>query len=148
MMIILGSDHSGFMLKEYIKEFLRSKNISYRDFGAHSEASVDYPAYAIKVAQVVANEPDSQGILCCGTGIGMSIAANKVKGIRAALCNDLFCAQMSREHNNANILCLGARVVSAKLGLKIVETFLATNFDGGRHSKRLNQIREFEKKEY
>ncbi len=148
MVIVLGADHGGFMLKEHIKKYLRTKDIPHRDFGTHSEASTDYPDYALKVAQIVADDPDSIGILCCGTGIGMSIAANKVKGIRAALCNDLYCAEMSRKHNDANILCLGARVVDAKIGLNIVETFLTTKFEGGRHSKRLNIIREFEEKEY
>jgi ribose 5-phosphate isomerase B len=146
MVIVLGADHGGFMLKEHIKKYLKANDIPHRDFGTHSEASTDYPDYALKVAQVVADDPDSIGILCCGTGIGMSIAANKVKGIRAALCNDLFCAEMSRKHNDANILCLGARVIDTKLGLDIVETFLNTEFEGGRHSKRLNIIREFEKR--
>lgn len=145
-MIIIGSDHGGFTLKEHIKEFLQSQNIPYEDLGTFSEESVDYPDYAIKVAQAVANDPSTQGILCCGTGIGMSIAANKVKGIRAALCQDLFCAQMSRRHNDANILCLGARVIDKELALKIVQTFLTTKFDGGRHSNRLNKIHEIEKR--
>ncbi len=145
-MIILGSDHGGFALKEYIKEFLKSKDIPHEDLGTFSEESVDYPDYAIKVAQMVANDPSSQGILCCGTGIGMSIAANKIQGIRAALCQDLFCAQMSRKHNDANILCLGARIIDKELALKIVQTFLTTKFDGGRHSNRLNKIQKFEKR--
>ncbi len=145
-MIILGSDHGGFQLKELVKNFFNSQNASYSDVGTYDENLVDYPDYALKVAlQVVSNE-NNLGILCCGTGIGMSIAANKIPGVRAALCQDVFCAEMARRHNNANILCLGGRVLEPDTAIEMVRTFLITKFDGGRHAVRLEKIRSIETK--
>lgn len=144
-MIILGSDHGGFQLKESIKNFLNSQNAAYSDVGTYSDNSVDYPDYALKVASQVISSEENVGILCCGTGIGMSIAANKVPGVRAALCHDVFCAEMSRRHNNANILCLGGRILDNDIAIEIVRTFLITKFDGGRHAIRLEKIKLIEK---
>lgn len=144
-MIALGSDHGGFELKETIKSFLQNEKIQAKDFGTFSNDSVDYPVYAEKVARSIQEGETQTGILCCGTGIGISIAANKFSGIRAALCTNEFCAEMSRRHNNANVLCLGGRVIEKDLALRIVKIFLSTPFDRGRHEKRLNQISDFEK---
>ena len=142
-MIAVGSDHGGFELKQEILAYLKEKGLEYRDFGCYDEKSCDYPEYAHAVAHAVAQGECERGILICGTGIGMSMAANKVPGIRAALCGDCFSAQMTREHNDANILALGARVVGPGLALKIVETFLTTAFSGEeRHARRIAQIEE------
>ncbi|MFT5874542.1 MAG: ribose 5-phosphate isomerase B [Clostridium sp.] len=146
MKIALGSDHGGFNLKKEIIVYLESKNIEVTDFGTYTEDSCDYPEYALKVAQEVVAENFELGILICGTGIGIGIAANKVPGIRAALCSDTFSAHASREHNNANILTLGARVVGTGLALDIVETFISSEFQGDRHQKRIDKITEIEKK--
>ncbi len=144
MTIAIGSDHGGFRLKEEIKNLLEEKNLAYRDFGTHSTDSVDYPDIASSVAgAVVAGECD-RGILICGTGIGISIAANKINGIRAALCHDVFSAQMSREHNDANILAMGERVIGPGLARAIVEKWLTTEFSGGRHAGRVCKISELE----
>ena len=140
-MIALGCDHGGYSLNEEVKKHLEERNIAYKDYGCDSTESCDYPIYAKKVAQAVASKECEQGILICGTGIGISIAANKVKGIRAALCHDCFSAQATREHNNANILAMGARVVGPGLALKIVDTFLDTEFSNDeRHIRRINMI--------
>ena len=142
-MIAVGCDHGGFELKQEILAYLKGKGLEYRDFGCYDEKSCDYPEYAHAVAHAVAQGECERGILICGTGIGMSMAANKVPGIRAALCGDCFSAQMTREHNDANILALGARVVGPGLALKIVETFLTTAFSGEeRHARRIAQIEE------
>ncbi|WP_291634576.1 ribose 5-phosphate isomerase B [Clostridium sp.] len=146
MKIALGSDHGGFNLKKEIIEHLKSKNIEVIDFGTYTEDSCDYPEYAFKVAREVVVENFELGILICGTGIGIGIAANKVPGIRAALCSDTFSAHASREHNNANILTLGARVVGTGLALDIVDTFISSEFQGDRHQKRIDKITEIEKK--
>lgn len=138
--IAIGSDHGGFELKAKIAEYLKSKGIEYRDFGTFSNESCDYPVFAKEVALEVSKGAFSKGILICGTGIGVSIVANKVKGIRAALCYDTFCAKMSREHNNANILCLGQRVLAQDSALEIVDIWLNTDFEGGRHLARVNMI--------
>lgn len=138
--IVVGSDHGGFQLKSKITEFLRGKNIKFEDFGTYDEESCDYPDIAKKIAERVADKTFEFGIIVCGTGIGVSIAANKIKGIRAALCNDTFSAKMSREHNNANILCLGQRVIGEGLALDIVETWLNSEFEGGRHKRRVDKI--------
>ena len=143
--IAIGSDHGGVHLKAHIKEYLTSKGIEVEDFGTTGEESVDYPDYAKKVADVVASGQFKQGILICGTGIGISIAANKVKGIRAALCGDVFSARMSREHNNANILCMGERVIGVGLAETIVDAWLNSEFAGGRHERRVNKIMDLEK---
>ncbi|KXG76245.1 ribose 5-phosphate isomerase B [Thermotalea metallivorans] len=146
MKIALGSDHGGFHLKEMIKRYLEERGIGYRDFGTNSTESVDYPEFGMKVAEAVVSGEYDRGIVCCGTGIGISISANKVPGVRCAVVSDTYSAQMSREHNNANILALGERVVGAGLALKIVEVWLETEFAGGRHERRVNQIGDIEKK--
>ncbi len=142
-MIGIGSDHGGFNLKEEIIKYLKENNIPFKDYGTYSTEAVDYPIYAKKVAEDVANNKLDKGILICGTGIGISIAANKVKGIRAALCHDVFSAKATREHNNANILAMGERVIGVGLALEIVKTFLETPFSNEeRHIKRINMIEE------
>ena len=142
-MIAIGSDHGGFALKQEIIGYLEEKGFEYKDFGAYTEASCDYPVYAKKVAEAILAGECEKGILICGTGIGISITANKYKGIRAALCHDCFSAQATREHNDANIVAMGARVVRAGLAIKIVETFLNTEFSGDeRHINRIRQIEE------
>jgi ribose 5-phosphate isomerase B len=146
MKIALGSDHGGLSLKKEIIKHLECKNIEVKDFGTHTEESCDYPDYALKVAEEVVAQNFELGILICGTGIGISIAANKVPGIRAALCSDTFSAHATREHNNANILALGARVVGPGLALDIVDAFIDAKFEGDRHQKRVNKITEIEKK--
>ena len=146
MKIALGSDHGGFSLKKVIISHLESKNIEVTDFGTHNEASCDYPDYALKVAEEVVAQNFELGILICGTGIGIGIAANKVPGVRAALCSDTFSAHSTREHNNANILTLGARVVGEGLALDIVDTFINAKFQGDRHKNRIDKIAEIERK--
>ncbi len=143
-MIALGCDHGGYNLMREIKAMLDEKGLSYRDFGTDSEKSVDYPDYARPVAEAIARGECERGILICGTGIGMSLAANKVRGIRAALCADCFSAEMTRRHNDANILCLGERVTGPGLAKMIAEIFLQTGFEGGRHTARVDKIRGLE----
>lgn len=141
MKIAIGSDHGGFDYKEKICSWLRDNNYEVKDFGTNSIESCDYPIFAKAVASAVASGEYERGILICGTGIGMSITANKFKGIRAALCSDLFSAKATREHNNSNILCLGARVISEELALQIAETWLKTSFSGDeRHIRRIGMI--------
>lgn len=145
MRIAIGSDHAGVMLKSEIAALLKSLNHTYEDFGTLDTRSVDYPDIAHAVAQAVADRSFDLGILICGTGIGMSIAANKTPGIRAAVCGDTFSAHASREHNDANILCLGARVVGPGLALDIVRTWLASDFSQeDRHARRVGKIRQME----
>lgn len=144
MCIALGCDHRGFRIKQAIMEFLPKLNHDYHDFGCYNIESVDYPDIAQKVAEAVTSGDFAQGILVCSTGIGMSMAANKIKGIRAALCHDTFMAQRAREHNDANILCLGGENIDVDLALEIVRTYLSTNFEGGRHIPRLNKIKSLE----
>lgn len=140
-MIALGCDHGGYELKQEIIKHLQEREIEFKDYGCDSLESVDYPVYAKKVANVVASGEFEKGILICGTGIGISIAANKVKGIRAALCTDCFMAEATRLHNDANILALGGRVVGPGLALKIVDTFLDTEFSNDeRHIRRIGMI--------
>lgn len=142
-MIALGSDHGGFALKKEIIRYLEENGYEYKDFGCYTEESTDYPIYAKLVGRAVASGECEKGILTCGTGIGISIAANKIRGIRAAVCTDCFTAQATREHNDANILALGGRVVGNGLALKITETFLTTEFSGGeRHVRRIRQIED------
>ncbi|MBA4394808.1 MAG: ribose 5-phosphate isomerase B [Desulfobacca sp.] len=138
--LMIGADHAGFELKEMLQKTLSAKGVRWEDAGTFGVESVDYPDYAFKVAQAVASGRAVRGLLICGTGIGMSIAANRVSGIRAALCNDLFTARMARAHNNANILTMGSRVVGPGLALAILETFLETSFEGGRHLRRINKM--------
>lgn len=144
MKIGIGSDHGGFELKEQIKEHLESIGVEYIDYGTNSLDSVDYPDYGMKLAQAVRNEEVDRGIAICGTGIGISIACNKVKGIRCALCSDTYSARMSMEHNNANILALGARVIGQDLALEIVNTWLNAEFEAGRHKRRIDKITDIE----
>ncbi|MDQ7039305.1 MAG: ribose 5-phosphate isomerase B [Aquificota bacterium] len=145
MKIAIGSDHAGFRLKERIKDFLRAKGHEVIDFGTRSEASTHYPLFAKEVALAVQRGDAHRGILICGTGIGMSITANKFKGVRAALCLNEYMARMSRLHNDANVLCLGGRVLGEDLALSIVEVWLETHFEGGRHQKRIDLIAEVER---
>ncbi len=143
-MIALGCDHGGYAIKEAVKKYLEENSIEFKDFGCYSEESVDYPIYAKKVAQAVASGECEKGILCCGTGIGISIAANKVKGIRAAVVTNEFCAEMTRRHNDANILAMGGRVISEDQAVKFTKIFLETPFEGGRHTNRVNMITDIE----
>ena len=140
-MIAIGSDHGGFALKQALMAHLDQRGLAYRDFGTYSEASCDYPVYAKAVANAVASGECERGIIICGTGIGVSITANKIPGIRAALCGDCFSAEAARLHNDANILCMGARVVGEGLAVKITDTFLDTPFSNDpRHIRRISQI--------
>jgi ribose 5-phosphate isomerase B len=149
MKIALGSDHGGYQLKENLKKYLKELNVEYKDFGCNSEKSVDYPDIGFKIAIEVKNRNYDKGILICGTGIGMSIVANKIKGIRASLCHDVFSARYAREHNDANILTLGGRVIDSGLAKEIVKVWLNTDFSGEeRHLKRLNKIKQEEDKIY
>ncbi|MBO5387019.1 MAG: ribose 5-phosphate isomerase B [Lachnospiraceae bacterium] len=142
-MLALGCDHGGYELMQEVKAHLTKRGFEFKDFGCYSTDSVDYPEYAKKVAHAVADGECELGILICGTGIGISIAANKVKGIRAALCSDCFSAQATKEHNNANILAMGARTIGPGLALKIVDTFLDTPFSNDeRHIRRINMIED------
>ncbi|NLY77157.1 MAG: ribose 5-phosphate isomerase B [Tissierellia bacterium] len=144
MKVGLGSDHGGFELKEYIKEYLEGEGIEYIDYGTHSLDSVDYPDYGEKLSKAVVSGEVDRGIAICGTGIGISIACNKVRGIRCALCSDTYSARMSVEHNNANILALGGRVLGKDLALEIVSAWLKAKFQGGRHERRINKISSIE----
>ncbi len=144
MKIAIGSDHAGFDLKELIKNHLQEKGIDVIDVGTHTKESVDYPVFGEKVAETVQKREADFGIVICGTGIGISISANKVKGIRAALCTNEYMARMARKHNDANVLALGARVLGTDLALSIVDTFLSTEFEGGRHERRVHLIEKIE----
>ncbi len=143
-MIALGADHGGVALKDAIKQYLEEQGIAYHDYGTYDTQSVDYAPIGLQVAQAVAQGQAEKGVLCCGTGIGISMAANKVRGIRAAVVSDAFCAEMTRRHNDANILCMGGRVVSEEQGVEFTRIFLATPFDGGRHQRRIDQIAAIE----
>jgi ribose 5-phosphate isomerase B len=140
MKVAVGCDHGGLELKETVVAVLKDLNLEFEDMGVYDRTSVDYPDYAEKVAAAVASGQFEQGVLICGTGIGMSIAANKVHGIRAALCNEIFSAKMARAHNNANILCLGARVVGPSVAQEIVRAYFTGGFEGGRHAQRVEKI--------
>ncbi|MCI7138610.1 MAG: ribose 5-phosphate isomerase B [Oscillospiraceae bacterium] len=143
-MIAIGSDHGGYLLKEEIKKHLKEKGYEFKDFGTDSTASCDYPVYAEKVCRAVQSGECEKGILICGTGIGMSMCANKCKGIRAAVCGDHFSAEFTRKHNNANVLCLGARVIGAGVAMQLVDIFLTTEYEGGRHEKRVEMMMQLE----
>jgi len=138
--VFIGSDHAGYILKEALKTFLSEKEIEFKDLGTFSEESVNYPEFAYKVADAVSKDLADLGILICGTGIGMSITANKVKNIRAAVVDSVETAKLSRLHNNANILCMGARITDEKTALEILDAWLNTSFEGGRHETRINLI--------
>ncbi|MBI2936027.1 MAG: ribose 5-phosphate isomerase B [Chloroflexi bacterium] len=149
MRIAIGADHNGFQLKQALLDELAKRGHQVRDLGCHDETSVDYPDVAQRVAEVVAQKECEEGILICGTGIGMSITANKVPGVRAALCHDVFAAQRAREHNDANVLCLGGSVHDITSAKKIVKAFLGTEFqgdqpDGSRHARRVKKIADLE----
>ena len=140
MKIAVGSDHGGFEFKQLILDFLNGQGIDVEDAGCFSLDSVDYPDFADKVCLKVQNKECDRGILVCGTGIGMSISANRHRDIRAALCHEAFTARMSREHNNANVLCLGGRVIGPEIALDIVRTWVETEFAGGRHQRRIDKF--------
>ena len=143
--IALGADHAGYQVKDRIKELLQRKGFEVIDFGAHSDESVDYPDYARLVAQSVSQAESNRGILVCGTGLGMAMTANKFRGIRAATCNDTYTARMAAEHTDANVLCVGARVVDADHALAIVQEWLKGKFGGGRHQRRIDKITDLER---
>jgi len=142
--IAIGSDHAAFEFKEEMKQFLDEKGIAYKDFGTHSTDRVDYPTYGEAVAKAVASGEFERGIIFCGTGVGISIAANKVRGIRAVVCSEPYSAKLSRLHNDTNILSLGARVVGTELAKMIIEVWLETPFEGGRHGERVKMIGKIE----
>ena len=143
-MIALGADHGGYELKEAIKKHLDEKGVEYKDFGTFTGEAIDYPIIAKQVALSITSGECERGILCCGTGVGISIAANKVKGIRAAAVSDCFTAQATREHNDSNIICLGERIVGPGLAMRIVDTWLNASFQGGRHQTRVDMICDLE----
>ena len=143
-MISIGSDHAGYQLKKEIIAWFKENNIPYMEFGCMNGESCDYPLVAQEVCRRVTADNSELAILVCGTGIGISIAANKIKGIRAAVCTDTYTAKYTRLHNNANVLCLGGRVTGTGVALEIVETFLNTPFEGGRHQRRVDQITAIE----
>ena len=144
-MIAIGCDHGGFELKNHVIKYLQDKGYQVKDYGTYSEESVDYPDCAKPVCEAVISGEAENGILFCGTGIGISIAANKYKGIRAALCSDVYSAKMTKQHNNANIICMGGRVIGRELAFMIVDAWLETEFEGGRHANRIAKIHEIEK---
>lgn len=146
MKVAIGADHGGFKLKAELTELLQELGIDYTDFGTYSSESIDYPDVAIPVAEAVANGEFDRGILICGTGIGIGIAANKVKGIRAALVHDTFSAKATRQHNNSNILTMGERVIGPGLARDIAQIWLETEFEGGRHENRVCKISDYEVK--
>ena len=144
-MIAIGSDHAGFELKQVIMKHLEERNLEFKDYGTYSSDSCDYAVYAEKTARAVVDGECEIGLLFCGTGVGISIATNKVKGIRACCCSDLFSAEMTRLHNNANLLCLGGRVVTPEKAIELVDIFLDTPFSGEeRHQRRIDQIIDLE----
>ena len=145
-MIVIGSDHGGLSLKTALKNYLTRRGIQVADAGTDNDVSVDYPMFGLRVAETIANGSVERGILVCGTGIGMSITANKIPGIRAALVTDVFMARMAKEHNNANILVLGGRVLDEQKACDLVGAWLDASFEGGRHQGRLDLISEIEKK--
>ena len=144
-MLAIGSDHGGFELKEHIKKYLDEKGVAYKDFGCYDESSVDYPDIAEAVCKSTNDGESENGILVCGTGIGISIAANKIDGIRAAHCHDIYSAEMTKRHNNANVICMGGRVIGRELAFKIVDAWLGAEFEGGRHQTRIDKIHALEK---
>jgi len=140
MSIAIGSDHAGFDLKEQIRSYLDESTVSYKDFGVYENTRVDYPDYGVAVAKAVASGEHKAGIIICGTGIGISISANKVQGARAALCCSDYMAELARKHNNANILALGGRTTTIDLAVRMIDIFLDTEFEGGRHAVRVDKI--------
>jgi ribose 5-phosphate isomerase B len=144
--IAVGADHAGYPLKEEVKRLLLAKGIEVVDMGTGSTESVDYPVFATQVARAVAEHKADEGILCCGTGVGMCITANKVPGVRAAAVSEPASARLAREHNDANVLCMGGRIVGVELARQILDAWLAASFQGGRHQRRVDQIRQLEDK--
>ena len=144
-MIALGADHGGYELKCHLLKYLEDKNIEVKDFGCFSEDSVDYPDIAKEVCESINEKECECGILVCGTGIGISIAANKIDGIRAAHCHDVYSAEMTKRHNNSNVLCMGGRVIGRELAFKIIDAWLGAEFEGGRHQTRIDKIHALEK---
>lgn len=144
MKIAIAADHGGFELKEELVSYLTEEGYQVEDLGTHAKASVDYPAYGEKAARLVVDGKVDKGIVVCGTGIGIGISANKVKGIRCALCHDVFSAKASRAHNDANMLSLGGRVIGSGLAKEIVSAWLGGSFEGGRHQRRVDEIRKIE----
>jgi ribose 5-phosphate isomerase B len=142
MSIAIGSDHAGFPLKAKLVEFLQQKNIDFKDMGTFNEDQVDYPDFAFKVAKSVSSGESQLGVVVCGTGLGVSMMANKVRGIRAALCCSEYMAELAKEHNNANILAMGSRTTTPDIGIRILNTFLTSEFEGGRHSNRVEKIHD------
>ena len=145
-MIAIASDHGGYQLKEHLKAYLAAKGISYEDFGTDSTDSCDYPVFGEAAARAVADGQCEKGIVICTTGIGISISANKVKGVRCALCGDVLSAEMTRRHNDANMLALGAAIVGVMTAERIVDVFLSTDFEGGRHARRVGRMMDIEQK--
>ena len=146
-MIAIGADHGGYEMKEQIKEYLQQKGIEFKDFGTYSDASVDYPDYASYVCKSIQNKECDLGILICGTGVGIGIAANKHKGIRCAICSETFSAKMCKAHNNANAIAFGARVIGIETAKEIVDAFLGNEFEGDRHKRRVDKITKIEETE-
>lgn len=144
--VALGADHAGFELKEALKTWLIQGGHQVLDFGTNTSEPVDYPDYALQVAEAVANAKAERGLLVCGTGVGMAMAANKVPGVRAAFCPDLLTARLSREHNDANVLALGGRIMGRELAIEILKVWLATAFTAGRHQRRVEKISEIEQR--
>ena len=142
MIIAMASDHGGYQLKKIVKEHLTERGYKIVDLGTHSEESVDYPEYGKACAEAVAGGKADVGIVCCGTGIGISIAANKVKGIRCGLCTSVEMAQLTKKHNNANMLAMGGRIISPEMAIKITDAWLDTEFEGGRHQRRIDMLDE------
>ena len=142
MLIAIASDHGGFELKEKVKEHLRERNVKFVDLGTNSTESVDYPVYGKACAEAVASGKAERGIVICGTGIGISMAANKVKGIRCGLCTSVEMAKLTRQHNNANMLAMGGRILEAETAFAIVDAFIDTQFEGGRHKRRTDMLDE------
>lgn len=147
-MIAIGCDHGGLGIKNAIVEYFKTAGVEYKDFGTYTPDSVDYPEYAYKVATAVANGECEKGIICCGTGIGVAIVANKVKGIRAATVTNEFCAEMTRRHNDSNIVTMGGRVIDEATAVRLAEIFINTPFDGDRHTKRVDMITAIENGEF
>lgn len=145
-MIAIGSDHGGYALKQEIMAYLKEKGVAFQDFGCYSEESCDYPDIAQAVCEKILDQSCEKGILICGTGIGISMAANKIKGIRAALCSDYFSAKYTRLHNDANVICLGGRTIGPGSACELVEVFLNTEFEGGRHQRRVDKVMALEQK--
>lgn len=145
-MIAIGCDHGGLQLKNAIIEHFKQTGVEFKDFGTFTEDSVDYPVIAKKVCDAIVAKECRLGILCCGTGIGMSIAANKINSIRAAACSETFSAELTRRHNDSNVLCLGGRVIGPGVAVKMVDLFINTPYEGGRHDKRIKMVMDLENK--